>query len=69
MAKPEDDPNIEFLRELDSQMHRNTQVRKLVMRAMTIACRTVTSEKTDRQKAIDLGRAVEEISEEILDLL
>jgi hypothetical protein len=68
MAEPDEDPNLEFLRELGSQMHKHSEVRRLVMHAMAAAVELVNSEKTNRDKAIYLGRVVESVSNEIMGL-
>lgn len=66
MANP--DPNLVFLRQLSDQMRTNSEVRRLVAKAMSSACMAVASNDSDKQKAIRLGATVEEVSQEILDL-
>lgn len=68
MVQPDEDPNLKFLKELGAELHRSTEVQRLVMQAMSQACWITNSDKDDRAKAISLGAAVREITSEILDL-
>jgi len=68
MTQPEEDPNLKFLTELGVELHRSTEVQRLVMQAMSQACRITASGKDDKNKAVSLGATVREITTEILDL-
>ena len=62
------DENLEFLQSLDQTMDRNLRVRKAVADAMKAACYAVSSEETNKQKAMNIGLALQKATDEIMEI-
>lgn len=67
MSVAEEDPNIEFLKELDKQMNDTTFVQHKVHKAMASAHVIMSSDRSEPEKALALIKAVSEISNAIVD--
>lgn len=68
MSTPQEDPNIEFLKKLDLEMTQNRAVYHLVTQVITKTVEAMVGNYTDRHRAMKLGRAATQTTDEIMKI-
>jgi hypothetical protein len=63
-----EESDLEFLKSLDEKMDRNLKIRKIVADAMSGACRSIATEGTRRQKAIEVAKILQTAEEALIDM-